>query len=280
MIRHPAVAGTFYSDSPEVLRADVARYCVADVPPKPAIATISPHAGLRYSGHVAGAVFSRIIFPQTVILIGPNHTGLGPPISVFPEGIWLIPGDEVPVASGFVDDLLSRFPEAKADTDAHLLEHCLEVQLPFLLKPHRRGLSTGPHPSVQIVPIVLQTTRQEVCRDLGRCLADLLQERTSHGHGPVLILASTDMSHYDSERRTREKDRYALDAIARLDPESLEQAAKTYDITMCGLGPTMAVLHAARELGATGASLVRYATSGEISGDYDRVVGYAGFTIS
>jgi len=269
MIRQPAVAGQFYNASPEVLRADVARYFDSSATPHIATAVVSPHAGLIYSGHVAGAVYSRVSLPQTVILIGPNHTGLGPVVSVFPEGTWLIPGGELAIDRTVTAELLARYPEAEADTSAHQSEHCLEVQLPFLRQ-------------ARIVPIVLGTTREEVCRDLGLCLAEIIEAHAAQrGRSAMpLLIASTDMSHYEPDSVTRAKDRFALEAIQRLDPEGLQAAVRAHEITMCGLGPTVTMLHAVRALGATNSSLVRYATSGEISGDLDRVVGYGGFVIT
>lgn len=267
MIRQPAVAGQFYSASPEVLRADVARYSDSSARPHPAIAMVSPHAGLMYSGHVAGAVYSRVSPPEIVILIGPNHTGLGPPVSVYPEGTWLIPGGQLAIDSALAAELIRRYPQAEADTSAHRSEHCLEVQLPFLRQARA---------DVRIVPIVLGTTREEVCRDLGLCLAEIVQARSAR----PLLIASTDMSHYEPDSVTREKDRFALEAIQRLDPEGLQATVRAHQISMCGLGPTVTVLHAVRALGATDSFLVRYATSGEISGDFNRVVGYAGFVIT
>lgn len=280
MIRHPAVAGTFYSASPEILREEVARYCVTDVLPAAAIAVVSPHAGLTYSGHVAGAVFARVAPPETVILIGPNHTGIGPTISVYPEGTWLMPGGELPVDHGLVLNLLDRLPGAQADASAHRFEHCLEVQLPFLQHIQAgRHTMEGARP-LRIVPVVMGTTRRELCLELGRCLADLIQQHRATGQDLPLLVASTDMNHYDSDEVTRRKDAFAVEAIQRLDPLGLEDAVRTHEITMCGLGPTMSILHAARLLGRSTASLVRYATSADMSGDCHRVVGYAGFILA
>src|SRR5438067_963458 len=123
MIRQPAVAGQFYSASPEVLRADVVRYTDSSATPQAAIAAVCPHAGLIYSGHVAGAVYSRLSLPDTVILIGPNHTGLGPPVSVFPEGTWLIPGGQLAIDSTLAAEILARYSQAEADISAHRSEH-------------------------------------------------------------------------------------------------------------------------------------------------------------
>jgi len=273
MIRPPAVAGPFYSASAATLEAEVAGCLDRSALPEPMIAAISPHAGLMYSGPVAGAVYSRIALPATVILIGPNHTGIGPAVSVYPEGAWRMPGGEVSIDRDLAENILAHCPYAEADTSAHQREHCLEVQLPFLQSRRRH---------IQIVPIVLGTSDHALCRALGESLAAIIAQRagpaTSAG-APPLLVASTDMNHYESDAITREKDRHALDAIERLDPYGLDAAVTTHGISMCGIAPTLAVLHAARALGATSATLVRYATSADQGGDRARVVGYAGFTI-
>lgn len=248
--------------------------------PRQARAIISPHAGLMYSGAVAGAVYSRIILPRTAILVGPNHTGVGPAISVYPEGAWCIPGGELPVDREFASEILARYPTAAADTSAHRFEHCLEVQLPFLWHLRTRGGSDTP--PLSIVPIVLRTTQDDILKEFGLRLTDVIEARAHAGPSGAarpLLVASTDMNHYESEPRTREKDRLAIEAIQALDPEGLTAVVRSHEISMCGVGPTAAILHAACRLGATGASLIRYATSGEVTGDGDHVVGYAGFVI-
>jgi len=270
MLRKPAVAGLFYSSSPEALADEVDRCMDRSVQPQPAIAAVSPHAGLMYSGPVAGSVYSRIALPDTVILIGPNHTGIGPAVSVYPEGAWQMPFGAVSIDRALAQQVLARCPHAEADTSAHQREHCLEVQLPFLQDRHRR---------ISIVPIVLGTRDPALCRAVGECLAAIVSAAGSAVGGRPLLVASTDMNHYESDAATREKDRHAITAIARLDPEGLDAAVTEHRISMCGIAPTLAVLHAARRLGATGATLVDYATSADRGGDRDRVVGYAGFTI-
>jgi AmmeMemoRadiSam system protein B len=273
MIRQPAVAGQFYSASPEALQAEVTRYTDSDAPRKPAVAAVSPHAGLMYSGHVAGAVYARITLSSTVILLGPNHTGIGPPVSVYPHGTWLLPGAAVGVDNELAGAILSTFPNAVADTSAHGSEHCLEVQVPFLRSARA---------DVRIVPIVLGHAPEQAYQELGLCLARIIEDRAARQDGSPqpLLIASTDMSHYEPDHITRAKDRYAIEAIQALDPAGLATAVRAHRITMCGFAPTVAVLHAARALGASTASLIRYATSGDVTGDRDRVVGYAGLVIA
>ncbi len=271
MLRPPAVAGQFYSASAAALETEVAGYLDSPASTASMIAVICPHAGLMYSGHVAGAVLSRVVLPDTVILIGPNHTGIGPAVSVYPEGAWQIPGGAVSIDRDLAQAILARYPRAEADTFAHQREHCLEVQLPFLWQQRR---------DVRIVPIVLGTRDPSVCRTFGHCLAALIEELGQSSGKRPLLLASTDMNHYESDQVTRDKDRHAIAAIERLDPDGLNAAVTDHHISMCGVAPTLAVLHAARLLGSTHATLVRYATSGDRGGDRTRVVGYAGFTVT
>jgi AmmeMemoRadiSam system protein B len=269
MIRQPAVAGQFYRAFPETLRAEVTRHMPAGVERRSVLAGICPHAGLMYSGPIAGEVYARIAIPSQVILIGPNHTGEGPPVSVFSEGAWEIPGGTFEIDDVLAAAIMARCRFATADESAHRWEHCLEVQLPFLQQAR---------PDARIVPIVLGTTHLGNCRELGLTLASLVQETAPPNQRP-LLLATTDMSHYEPDHATRKKDRFALDAIEHLDADGLVDAVRMHHITMCGLGPTLAVITAARALGASSASLVRYGTSGDTGGDLNRVVGYAGFTI-
>jgi AmmeMemoRadiSam system protein B len=181
-----------------------------------------------------------------------------------------MPGGAVSVDRDLARRILDECPQAVADTSAHLREHCLEVQLPFL--HHLR-------PGVRIVPIVLGIRDPDRCRAVGECLAAIVRSSAGAQGGRPLLLASTDMNHYESDAITRDKDRHAIAAIEDLDPDKLDEAVTVHDISMCGIAPTLAVLHAARRLEATGATLVRYATSADRGGDRNRVVGYAGFTI-
>jgi AmmeMemoRadiSam system protein B len=266
MLRLPAVAGQFYIASPEKLKHQVAA-CLEDKSPKQqAIAVVSPHAGLIYSGKVAGKVYSSLILPRTFILIGPNHTGLGAPVSVFSQGTWQMPQGTVTVDETLANQILERFPEAEADTQAHQSEHCLEVQLPFLQLLKNE---------VRIVPIVMMQSDLLTCQELGSAIAAILREWPE----PVLLIASTDMTHYEPDPIARQKDGRAIEKILSLDPQGLHTTVHQYRISMCGHAPTVAVLFASLELGASQAELVHYMTSAEVSGDYEHVVGYAGIII-
>jgi AmmeMemoRadiSam system protein B len=232
-----------------------------------------------YSGAVAGAVYSRVTFPATAILVGPNHTGFGPPLSVYSEGEWLLPGGSLTVAADLARSFLTRCPQAQPDHVAHLSEHCLEVQLPFL---------HALRPDIQILHIVLGFRNLETCQAVGSALASVIEEAPT----PPLLIASTDLTHcgpgfgqspppgLTAEAFAHQQDRLAIEAIYALDGERLHQTVEIHQVTMCGYVPTTAVLFAARTLGARQAQLVRYATSADVSGDVHRVVGYAGLLLN
>jgi|Deesub1362A_J573_1020465.scaffolds.fasta_scaffold00396_3 hypothetical protein len=266
MIRRPAVAGQFYSSSPSALSREVDRYTDADARRERAIGVLSPHAGLMYSGRVAGAVYSRIEPPHTFVLLGPNHTGVGKPVSIMSSGRWQIPTGEVEIDRDLSERLLEQSKDLSEDTLAHSMEHSLEVQLPFILH-----FATD----IKIVPIVFMVDSLEVCRSVGVVIAEVIK-----GVGyPVTIVASSDMTHYENDSVARKKDQKAIDMILSLDPEGLYRTVKHNSISMCGYIPAVTMLYAVNELGAREAVLVKYMTSGEVSGDYGYVVGYAGVII-
>ncbi len=267
MIRKPAVAGQFYPGSPEALRAFLDEAVRAPAGgARPDVGVVSTHDGYVYSGRVAGEVFASVAVPDTVVLLGPNHTGLGTEASVATDEAWATPLGPVPVDGDLARALLAATPLFQADGLAHAHEHSLEVQLPFLV--HR-------NPAVRIVPVTLALRRRDDALEAGRAVAEAVA-----GHpGPVLVVASSDMTHYEPEARAREKDRIALERVLALDPGGLLATVRRQDISMCGAVPTAVMLEAARRLGATGAELVRYTTSAEASGDTRRVVGYAGVVV-
>jgi AmmeMemoRadiSam system protein B len=222
-----------------------------------------------YSGPVAGAVFSRITIPHTFIMIGPNHTGVGSTVSLMSTGSWQIPTGSLEINEGLAarlvaDDRLRGL--LSEDSLAHQMEHSLEVQLPFICRAA---------PETRIVPLAMMSVPIETCRAVGEALAEAVQEA---GHS-VTVLASSDMSHYVSDERARKQDRKAIERILALDPEGLYRTVMDEHITMCGVIPVTTMLFAARRCGAGEAVLVRYMTSGEVSGDLDYVVGYAGVIV-
>lgn len=268
IVRHPAVAGRFYPGNREVLRSDVRRYLSQESSEQcvRAFGCIAPHAGYMYSGHVAGAVFAELEVPEVCIVLCPNHTGMGQPLAINSEGSWETPLGEVPIDSELTVDLKRRFPLLCDDLEAHRSEHAVEVELPFLQIRQ---------PKLRFVPVALGTRQFEILEQLGLALADVVAAQSD----PVLIVASSDMNHYESDAITRMKDQSAIDPILRLNARALYDVAIQQHVSMCGLGPAVAMLTAAKKLGATSAELVKYATSGDISGDRDLVVGYAGIIV-
>jgi AmmeMemoRadiSam system protein B len=264
--RSAAVAGQFYYGDAARLAQQVEQYIDKDAKRERVIGLVSPHAGLMYSGPVAGAVYSSIVFPETFVLIGPNHTGLGAPISLMESGEW-----EIPTAVFQIDEKLSQriamnVSIVTKETQAHMFEHSLEVQLPFVAHFSRK---------VKIVPVIMLSASVEDCRILGEGIAKAVK---SAGYS-VVIAASSDMSHYVPDTVARQKDKKAIDRMLALDPEGLYETVVRERISMCGYLPATAMLYAAKALGARSARLVKYATSGEVSGDYDHVVGYAGVVV-
>ncbi len=265
-VRQPAVAGQFYPGSRAGLDQAV-RNMTGPGPTRPALGVLVPHAGYMYSGRVAGAVYGSVDLPDTFVIMGPNHTGLGPPASVMTSGMWEMPGGGVVIDATLAAVIVSHSRLLTPDESAHAFEHSIEVQLPFL------QVLVG---KVKIVPICLMTTTAEQCRDVGMAIAAAVREAA----GPVLVVASSDMSHYESQDVAEQKDRLALDRVLGLDPEGLIGAVHGQHISMCGFAPAAAMLYAAGELGATKADLIRYETSGDVTGDYRQVVGYAGVVVS
>jgi AmmeMemoRadiSam system protein B len=270
ILRQAAVAGRFYPGDPEDLRAEALTYLSqarpADQVPVRALGCIAPHAGYMYSGHVAGAVFARVEIPKSCIVMCPNHTGMGRALAVMGEGAWQTPMGEVQIDVELAGALKKRFPALQEDSAAHRAEHAAEVELPFLLLRQ---------PKLRFVPIALGTSQFEVLEQLGEALADVIAASKDR----ILIVASSDMNHYESDAVTRVKDHQAIERILTLDPRGLFDVVTQQKISMCGFGPAVAMLTAARLLGAKSAELVKYATSGDISGDRDMVVGYAGVVV-
>jgi AmmeMemoRadiSam system protein B len=273
MLRHPAVAGYFYHESAEALKQQVREFIIPDAKRVKALGVLSPHAGLMYSGSVAGAVYSSVELPDTFVLIGPNHTGLGAPISLMASGQWETPLGTVTIDEPLAAAILAKSSRIHEDTLAHLREHSLEVQLPFIQYFKKK---------FTIVPIQMLDVRLESCLEVGRAVAGAIEERGQgsgvRGQG-VLIVASSDMSHYESAETASVKDHKAIDRVLDLDPEGLYHTVKDNGISMCGFGPTVAMLTACKAVGATRAELIKYANSGEASGDYKQVVGYAGIIV-
>ena len=267
MARQPAVAGLFYNDDADILRSDVERLTPRAAQPDNVLGIIAPHAGYIYSGAVAGALYGRIRIPAAVIILGPNHHGIGAKVALSPDNEWLTPLGAVPVNIRLARLIAGFVPEVRTDAAAHVREHSLEVQIPFLQVIR---------PDVTIVPLSLGFGDFERCRTLGEGLAMTIRQYGEE----VLIVASSDMTHYESAESARVKDDLALREILALNPEGLVQVCRSKGITMCGVIPAAVMLVAALELGATGCRLVQYATSGDVTGDNRQVVAYAGVTVA
>ena len=267
MLRPPAVAGRFYPDDPAELTRQIAGFASsAEEPLRPALACLVPHAGYRYSGHVAGAVYARLKLPRRFLLLGPRHFPRGKPQAILSEGAWETPLGRAEIDSELARDLKGAYPELCEDSVAHQTEHALEVQLPFL-----QSLAGD----FRFVPIALGPTDYIQLESFGHAMAEVLRRQRD----PVLMIASSDMNHYESDEITRRKDGLAIERVLALDAAGLFDVVRREEITMCGFGPAVSILTAARLLGATRATLVRYATSGDINGDRNEVVGYAGVIV-
>jgi hypothetical protein len=278
-VRTPAVAGRFYPERSDQLLREIQNYTSPDrsspdngSPAQSrisAIGCIAPHAGYIYSGHVAGAVYARLNIPEHCIVLCPNHTGRGVPLSIMTATEWQTPLGVVAPSIALASELQRRFPRLEEDSAAHRSEHGIEVQLPFLQAQQK---------NLHIVPIVVGTSDFGVLRELGEAIAEVIGDREESDQ-KILIIASSDMNHYEDDAITRVKDHKAIERVLALDARGLWEVVMREDISMCGFGPAVSMLTAAKLLGATRAELVRYATSGDVSGDRERVVGYAGIVV-
>jgi MEMO1 family protein len=269
MIRPPAVAGRFYPSDPRELIGQVDDFCGGALREKVrALGCVVPHAGYMYSGRVAGAVYAVLEIPPKCILLGPRHYPQGQPMAILSDGTFNTPLGSAQIDAPMAAELARACPLLREDAVAHAQEHSLEVQIPFLQRIAGESL--------RLVPVVLATDRYPVMEELGRAVAHVVETQSE----PVLVIASSDMNHYESDEITRVKDQRAIARVLALDARGLYETVRNEGITMCGYAATVAMLVAVRELGAKEATLVRYATSGDVSGDREQVVGYAGIVIS
>lgn len=262
MIRNPLYAGTWYPKTKE----EIEKYLDLKAQKSDTIACVCPHAGWMYSGKVAGNVYSHLNPADTYVLIGPNHTGFGAPASIYSEDTWKMPLGNAEIDTDLSKTTLGFSEFLKADTTAHVREHCLEVQLPFIQYFN---------PKAKIVPILLMSDEFEIAEDIANAVAQAIKKTDKK----VLIVASTDMTHYESHEYAKKQDNLAIEKILKLDAAGLLKTVQQRGITMCGYLPTAAVILASKKLGAKSAELIQYATSGDVSGDFESVVGYAGIII-
>jgi len=265
--RKPAVAGYFYPRQKKELRKMIEGMVQLDRKKEKAFCLISPHAGYIYSGPVAGAVFSAAYLPAKFVILGPSHQGTESRFAIMKEGIWETPLGEVPVDTKLAELIISQSELITEDNEAHLGEHSLEVQLPFIQFSRDK---------FSLVPICISyyATFEEL-EELGKAIASGVQASEEE----TMIVASTDMSHYVPQEVAKKKDFIAINKILALEAKGLYEVVNRENISMCGFQPTTAALVAAKLLGAKKGELVKYQTSGDVTGDYREVVGYAGLKI-
>ena len=267
MNREAAYAGQFYPASPSQLRSMIKGMVDEKAEKEDVIGAVLPHAGYIYSGPVVGAVLSRIKFKDTFVIMCPNHTGLGKLFSLWAEGVWKTPLGQVDVDSELAERILAESRYLEKDTAAHMHEHAVEVQVPFLqyFKP-----------DVKIVPIVLGQGSGNAYKEIGKAIARAIKALDRQ----AVVIASSDMTHYETQESARSKDTRAIQAMVELNEDKLLKTVQQFDITMCGYAAAVSLIAAAKELGASRAELIKYQTSGDGTGDYSSVVGYAGITIA
>lgn len=264
MFRAPVVAGMFYEADPASLKKTVQKFMPEPARKYKAIGVVAPHAGFIYSGSVAGAVYSSIEVPDLVIILGPNHTGIGEMVSVMTKGEWRTPLGDVKINEPLAEMIIRNCKYAEKDSVAHSREHSIEVQLPFLQTIKRR---------FSFVPVCLAEPDLAILKDLAASIAEAAKGKD------VLIVASTDLTHYEPSESASKKDAAVLAAIEKLDPEQMINEVEKKDITMCGWMPVYTMLHAVKLMGAKEAKIIKYADSGDVSGDKKSVVGYGGAVI-
>ena len=266
MYRPPIASGSFYPGNKEELEG-VLKTLMGDYPGRQkALGVISPHAGYVYSGRVMGSVFSRIDVSGTVVILAPNHTGRGKPFSVWPEGCWRTPLGDASIDGELVNEILDTCELLEKDKAAHQNEHSAEVILPFLQYSN---------PQVKIVVIVIRSGNFEDLSIVGKSIGDALKKIKPD----TLVVASSDMTHYESQLSADKKDKSAIAEIVALREEGLYRVVRELDVSMCGVSPVISMLVCSKERDATKAELIKYETSGDTTGDYKQVVGYAGVIV-
>ena len=268
-IRRPSVAGQFYPEEPDRLAELISSFIGKFAKKQDALGCLLPHAGYIYSGRVATETLSGVNIKDTLILLGPNHTGNGPAFSLMPQGYWQTPFGNIEIDSQLADLFLSSSKYLKADTLAHIDEHSLEVELPILQYFKK---------DFKFVPITIRSDELNVLKIVADELAGVFIKHNLINS--CMFIASSDMTHYESQPVAEKKDALAIEAILALDEDKLEAVVRKYSISMCGFAPAAVLLRATKLLGAKRGRLIKYQTSGDASGDLSSVVGYAGITIN
>lgn len=274
-LRKPVVAGTFYEKDEEKLKKQIEECFLHRLGPgelpkvnfagnHKIIGLVSPHAGYMYSGAIAAWGFHHLAqegSPEIVVILGPNHQGGGNPIALVNQGIWQTPLGEVKINEEIANQIKEASEVISIDETAHLGEHAIEVQLPFLQYIYGSSFS--------FVPLCMMNPTLALSIEVGKTIAEVLKEKKA------VIIASTDFTHYESQEKAKRKDEKALTEILNLNAEKLRKVIDAFNISMCGPGPVISMLTATKLLGAKKTELLKYSTSGDLTGDYSRVVGYA-----
>ena len=266
MDRLPIASGSFYPGNKEQLEDALKTLMDDSLEKQKAMGVISPHAGYIYSGPVMGSVFSRIEVPDTVVILAPNHTGGGTPYSIWPDGSWRTPIGDSHIDEELVNEMLDSCELIEKDKAAHINEHSAEVILPFLQYKN---------PQVKIVVIVIRSRNFEDLKIIGKSIGYVLN-KTKPG---ALVVASSDMTHYESQKSAKAKDQNAIKEIVALREKGLHEVVRNLGISMCGVSPVISMMVCSKERNATKAELISYSTSGDVTGDHDNVVGYAGVIV-
>ena len=276
-IRRPAVAGAFYAASPEKLRQQIIDCFKHPLGPgrlpesihsKGVLSVVCPHAGYMYSGPAAShsyLVLGEQAKPDSVVVIGPNHTGWGTPVSVMSEGTWRTPLGDLSIDSELASKIIELSGTARSDESAFIREHSVEVQLPFLQFIYK---------DFSFVPICMGYQDLETSVELGKAIYEASKNRN------IVIVASSDLTHQEPKASANKQDKYVLDAIRAMDEKQLQESVKTHHITTCGYGPISTALVFSKLKNANRAEVLTYYTSGDIIGDNSAVVGYASAKIS
>lgn len=269
MVRESVVAGVFYPGTKEALLKNIDSFVDKTVKPVDAIGVLVPHAGYIYSGGVAGSVFSSIEPKTAYLILGPNHTGMGEHFGLSSAKAWKTPLGEVTINRKLAEAILAASKYVKEDDESSFQEHSIEVQLPFLQYFQK---------DFTFVPIVISYAALDVYRAIGREVAGAIKKLGLEND--ICIIASSDMTHYESQSSAKKKDSMAMEAVLKLDEAALVKNISEFDISMCGYAACAIMIQAVKELGAKHAKIVKYATSGDASGDYSSVVGYAGIAVT
>ena len=279
-IRYPAVAGSWYAGTPDFLRQQLKELflhrlgpgslpSVLAVGPRNIVGLVVPHAGYMASGPVAAHAYHHLAKdgkPDVIVIVGPNHTGRGSGISIMNEGVWRTPLGDVEIDAETANRIIQGSDIIDVDDKAHVYEHSIELQLPFLQFLYGQKF--------RFVPICLMMQDLMSSREVGKAVAAALKGKNG------LVIASSDLTHYEPQHKAEQKDKLAVDAALALDESKYYSVVESYGISTCGYGPVISAIAASKELGANKAELLCYGTSGDVLGDRSAVVGYASVSIS